>query len=72
MNKIDLKGILHDFNTVTSSSSSRGLGRELDFLATWHVDKNIAVTAKAAIFESSANVPYADTSKMWLMIEYSL
>ena len=72
IDNVELKGVFHDFHAAVPSSKNHGFGRELDLLATWHMDKNLAVTAKAAFFDASPKGLFVNATKVWFMIEYSI
>ena len=72
IDKVELKGAFHDFHAAIPNSEQHDFGRELDLLATWHVDKNLAVTAKAAIFDATESGIFVNATKFWFMVEYSI
>ena len=72
IDKVELKGAFHDFHAAIPHSEKHDFGRELDLLATWHVDKNLAVTAKAAIFDATESGIFVNATKFWFMVEYSI
>jgi len=69
------KLIYHDFSSNTGSTD---FGSEIDFVASWKLNKNFSVLAKAAVYDSDApesdcalglaNAWKCDTTKVWGMV----
>lgn len=66
---VKLEAIYHDFSAEDSSDD---FGTEWNIGATWPVTKQFTTALKAADFSSDNKARYADTTKVWLTLQFKL